>query len=66
MPSGDTIRTVGSIATITVALVGAVWYLASLDGRVKVLEEQVQYFGRCTNDNPVRSLYNVPRDFPAE
>jgi hypothetical protein len=41
MLSGDTIRTIGSAVTILVALVGAIWYLVSLDIRVRQLENQL-------------------------
>jgi hypothetical protein len=39
--TGDTIRTVGSAVAIAVAIVTLVWYVASLDGRVRSLEEKV-------------------------
>jgi hypothetical protein len=41
MSTSDIIRTVGSGATILVALTTLVWFIANLDGRVKRLEEQV-------------------------
>jgi hypothetical protein len=40
--TNDNVRTVGSCVTILVAIVGGVWYFATLDGRVRDLTLRVQ------------------------